>query len=70
MRIAITLVIVLALILGVASAAVAAEHDSTGRYYGEHIAEHAGMGHFGPGMYPGMHQGFAGFDEHHDHEDL
>jgi len=57
----------LAMLFGLVGTAMAGEHEVTGRMYGEHIAEHAQSGHFGSEMNPGMHQGFAGFEEHHDH---
>lgn len=69
MRIRLFLVLVLALTMaiGAATSAFAMEHECTGRAYGEHVAHHAMMGHFGPDMSPGMHRGFAGFCEHHEH---
>jgi len=67
MRLAITLIVALTLILGTATTAFAAEHECTAQCYSQHIVEHAQSGHFGGDMNPGMHQGFAGFDEHHHH---
>lgn len=40
-----------------------------GRQYGQHIAHHAQEhGGFSGDCNPGSHQGFASFDQHHDHE--
>jgi|DewCreStandDraft_5_1066085.scaffolds.fasta_scaffold35575_2 hypothetical protein len=39
-----------------------------GRFFGQHVAEHAQAGHLGREHNPGMHQGLAGFLDHGEHE--
>ncbi|HML24523.1 MAG TPA: hypothetical protein PKD09_22920 [Aggregatilinea sp.] len=39
-----------------------------GKYFGQHVAEHAQTGHLGTEHNPGMHQGFANFLEHGEGE--
>jgi len=39
-----------------------------GRFFGQHHAEHARAGELGKDHNPGIHQGFSGFLEHHEHE--
>jgi hypothetical protein len=39
----------------------------TGREYGVHVKAHALEQHFSGEENPGNHQGFAGFEEHHEH---
>lgn len=64
------LVVALALVLLMAFAAPAFAVNGSGgagMEFGLHHAEHAQEGHLGADMNPGMHQGFAGYDEHHHH---
>lgn len=63
-------VAVLAVVLMFALAAPAFAVNGSGgagRDFGLHHAEHAQAGHLGADMNPGMHQGFSGFGEHHEH---
>lgn len=39
-----------------------------GRFFGQHITEHAQAGHLGQEHNPGMHQGLANFLDHGQHE--
>jgi hypothetical protein len=41
--------------------------DGAGRAFGQHVAQHARDGMLSGEMNPGLHQGFAGFGEHHHH---
>lgn len=44
--------------------------STCGRYFGQHHAWHARMGHLGAEHNPGMHQGLANFLDHGDHEHI
>ena len=41
--------------------------STCGRFFGQHVAEHAQAGVLGQDHNPGMHQGLANFLEHGDH---
>ena len=55
-------------VLASVAPAFAEEHleEVTGREYGQHVAEHAREGRLGQDHNPGEHQGFSGFEEHHE----
>lgn len=55
-------------VLASVAPALAEEHSEevTGREYGQHVAEHARAGMLGQEHNPGEHQGFSGFEEHHE----
>lgn len=68
MRTFIIVALALVMVLALAVPAFAVNGSAgAGRAYGEHVSMHAKAGHFGQDMSPGMHRGFAGFADHHDH---
>jgi hypothetical protein len=67
---ALTLVLGMVLVLALMGGLAVAQpngSDGAGRAFGEHHAWHAQEMGFSGEMNPGMHQGFAGFHEHHMH---
>jgi hypothetical protein len=57
-----------ALVLLPSAAGAVTGSGGAGRDFGRHHSMHAGMhGGFSGEMNPGVHQGFAGFHEHHGH---
>lgn len=67
-RTLVVLALALVLVLALASPALAVNGSGgAGLEFGQHHAEHARAGHLGAEMNPGVHQGFSGFEEHHEH---